>query len=47
MAATKVELGFTTVNKHVLRFERPILTLVVEEEELLAKYSLISVTGKP
>jgi hypothetical protein len=47
MAATVVELGFAAVDKHVLRFEWPILILVAEEEEPLAKYCLISVTGEP
>ena len=34
MAATMVELGFTTVDKHALRFEWPILILVAEEGNL-------------
>jgi len=47
MAAAEVELGFTTVDKHVLRFEWPILILVAEEEELLAKYCFVSVASEP
>jgi hypothetical protein len=47
MAATMVELGFTTVDKHVLRFEWPILILVAAEEEPLAKYCFVSVASDP
>ena len=47
MAATMVELGFTTVDKHVLRFEWPILILVAEEEEILAEYCFVSVASEP
>ena len=49
--AAKAMNAFTAAlypkDKHVLRFEWPILILVAEEEELLAKYCFVSVASEP